>query len=276
MPHRFPLAVALPAVVLCLELIPAIPAQAALSPPGVNIRWDQCFDDGGTANKVFACDTNSGSERLVASFVVDREMPDVRSLEFYIQLAGANASWPAWWTFRNAGTCRQFSLALELVPPPGSVNCSDWASGLAAGGVSFSMGSQGLNTVAQVSGTTGISGAATLEPDVEYFLGTLVINHAKTVGTGACGGCDVPVCVIFSQMHVSTSTGANDLWMWNGANWEGSQIVSWQNSYVAGTVISSINPGAGAPQHKSITSCVPYSTTSARRPSWGAVKALYR
>jgi hypothetical protein len=255
--------------------MPAMPAQAALSPPGVNIRWDQCFVDGGTANKVFACDTNSGSDRLVASFVVDREIPDVRSIAFNIGLASASASWPAWWGFRSVGTCRQFSLALEVVPPPGSVNCSDWASGLASGGISFAIGNMGLNT-ALVSGETGTPSAATLEPDVEYFVGTLVINHAKTVGTGACGGCDVPVCVIFSQLTVSTSNIANDLWMWNGANWEGSQIASWQNSYVAGTVISSVNPGAGAPQHKSITSCVPYSTSPTRLSTWGAVKSLYR
>lgn len=275
MPPRFPLAAALPVLAFCLGLIPAMPAQAALSPPGVNIRWDQCYDDGGAANKVFACDTNTGSEHLVASFVLDREMTGVTGVAFLIELASASASWPAWWEFRNSGTCRQSSLTLALTPPPGSANCSDWVSGSASGGLSsFVIGSLGPNT-ARLGGASAIPSSATLEPDVEYFVGSLAISHAKTVGTGACGGCDVPVCVIFSQLHVSTPNIANDLWMWNGANWEGSQIVSWQNSYVAGTVISTFNPGGG-PQHKSITSCVPYSTSPARTSTWGAVKALYR
>jgi len=45
-----------------LVLAFALTARAASTPPGVSLRWDNCFSDGGVANKDFACDTNSGSE----------------------------------------------------------------------------------------------------------------------------------------------------------------------------------------------------------------------
>src|SRR5690242_338369 len=65
-----------------LALTLAVPAIAAVSPPGVNIRWDNCFDDGGATNKTFACDMNAGKETLVLSFVLDAPMTNVSGMEF--------------------------------------------------------------------------------------------------------------------------------------------------------------------------------------------------
>ena len=42
-----------------LVLLVAAPTAAATTPPGVNIRWDNCYDDGGTANKLFAVPPSS-------------------------------------------------------------------------------------------------------------------------------------------------------------------------------------------------------------------------
>src|SRR5258708_17426163 len=41
---------------------------AAVSPPGVNLRSDNCYGDRGVQYKQFACDRNTGSERLAMSF----------------------------------------------------------------------------------------------------------------------------------------------------------------------------------------------------------------
>src|SRR6185369_5028354 len=37
---------------------------------GLAVRWNTCLGDGGIANASFACDTNAGSERLLASFAI--------------------------------------------------------------------------------------------------------------------------------------------------------------------------------------------------------------
>lgn len=92
---------------------------AAVSPPGVNLRWDNCYGDGDVWNKNFACDTNSGSERLVCSFELDQPIADVFSVETILSLSAASATLPAWWEYRTINTCRQTSLAVSLSAPGG-------------------------------------------------------------------------------------------------------------------------------------------------------------
>src|SRR5262249_19873423 len=69
-------------VALSLVHIPA-PAGAA---EGVNLRWDQCFGDGGAQFRDFACDTNAGSERIVGSFALATDMPNVSGLELHLHV----------------------------------------------------------------------------------------------------------------------------------------------------------------------------------------------
>lgn len=71
------------------------PAMAGLSPPGVNIRWDSCYGDGGIQNKVFACNTNLGNDRLVLSFELDTPVAGVIGNEIVVDIASASASLPA-------------------------------------------------------------------------------------------------------------------------------------------------------------------------------------
>src|SRR5262245_14218167 len=74
----------LPAVLLTIAL--AASAHAASTPPGVNLRWDNCFADGGVQNKAFACDTNVGLERLVASIELASPMLDVSGMEIIVDI----------------------------------------------------------------------------------------------------------------------------------------------------------------------------------------------
>jgi len=93
---------------LAALLVPALaaPVRAAATPPGVNIRWDNCYDDGGSLNKMFACDTNDGSERLVLSFVLDAAKSDVAGQEIVVDITTTGPALPSWWQFKNPGTCR--------------------------------------------------------------------------------------------------------------------------------------------------------------------------
>src|SRR5207245_249894 len=62
---------------LCAALL-AISATVASAAAGVNIRWDNCFGEGtGAPNKSFACDVNTGSSRLVFSFVLGGDLLQV-------------------------------------------------------------------------------------------------------------------------------------------------------------------------------------------------------
>ncbi|MCE9628124.1 MAG: hypothetical protein K8R56_09435 [Candidatus Eisenbacteria bacterium] len=258
-------------------------ALAATSAPGFNLRWDQCYADGGTWNKNFACDTNAGSDRLVVSFELANTLTQMSGVEISLDIGSSGASLPAWWQFKSTGTCRRTSLIASIDMPAGSVNCVDWGGGQTAGGIgTYNIGFLGANTARLlVVAAVPQSSLATIVPGQEYFAFGLTIDHAKTVGSGACAGCNVPVCIFVSSMTLTTPVAANDVMLGQGANFLGSSYATWQNGYPT-NVSRFCNGGPGVPR---APNCVPANTTfqcvlatptNSRRSTWGAVKALYR
>jgi len=120
------------AILALLTLVPACPVLAATTPPGANLRWHNCFHDGGAANKAFACDTNAGSERLVLSFVLSEPLANVSGVEIAIEVAATSAALPAWWLLVDPSYCRPQGISITAALPPTAVNCTDWASGMAS------------------------------------------------------------------------------------------------------------------------------------------------
>jgi len=265
--------------IVILALLAASPAAvaAAVSAPGIELRWDNCFEDGGAWNKQFACDTNTGSSVLVLSFVLDTPMSDVTGGEILVDVASVAAVLPAWWQFRNFGTCRQSSLGMNMVPPATAVNCLDWAQGNAGGGIgAYSIGVNGPNSARVAVAVAVPSGSqATLAAQQEYFSANLVVNHAKTVGTGACAGCTEPVCIVYQSLRLTTTVAANDRVLYRGANGEGSHLAYWQNAY-ATNVVQSCDTRFPLPRCTTSFTCALASVTATRGSTWGAVKSLYR
>src|SRR5690349_19774988 len=99
-------------VTLLCGLLLAMSATVAAA-AGVGIRWTECLSDGGTLNKNFACTSNSGSSALVGTFVLGAAgLAQTSGEEIVIDIGSASATLPAWWQFKNAGTCRQGSLLI--------------------------------------------------------------------------------------------------------------------------------------------------------------------
>lgn len=270
-------------LLLCaaLCLLAATPSLAGTSAPGVNLRWDQCYGDGGVWNKNFACDTNSGTDHMVASFELADDYPQVSGFTGNFDLAAETATLPAWWDFKNAGTCRQISLSMGFTAPGISAACPDWSNGQAAGGMGAYNVGNGPNkrriTFAIAVPQTAL---ADLHGGQEYFLARLSINHSKTTGTGACAGCLTPVCIAFSGVIITTPTGTSqtDLRLFRGANYAGSQYVTWQNGYPLNIIHSCTAfsfPSLCSGPRTDFT-CVLTTPTNSHGSTWGAVKALYR
>ena len=250
-----------------------VPLLVAPAFAGVNLRWDQCFSDGGVQNKTFACDTNTGSERLVMSFVLDTDMQQVSGNEIILKIQSASATLPSWWSLKSAGTCRQASLGFSSSVPAGAVNCLDWGGGAESGGIgAYSIGFSGPNTV-RVSMAVAVppTNLSDLVANQEYFSGALTINHAKTVGTGACSGCDQPVCIAIEQLTVTTPVLASNIVVAGGASAPNSEFARWQNS-VETNVTFECHVMSGCTH---TFTCADASTPT-RSSTWGAVKALYR
>ncbi len=112
-------------------------ARATAAAPGVNLRWDHCAGDGGTQNKDFACDVNTGLDRVVGSFVLDSGFTGLNGFYAHLHIASVNPGLPTWWSFNGAGVfgCRGNAVSTESTPPAGSVSCLDWSAGAGGGGV---------------------------------------------------------------------------------------------------------------------------------------------
>jgi hypothetical protein len=256
---------------LLFGLLSTAPAAHAA---GVFLKWDACHADGGAAARTFACDTNTGNEILVCSVALDAALSGLNGFDARIVGQSASGSLPAWWTFKNSGSCR-INAATFLTSPAGT-NCPSPFPATPFGGLSYTTnvptaGAIRFNVVAAVPG--GSEGAAVAGQ--EYYLFSLRISHDKTVGAGFCSGCQEPMCLGVGYLEL-TATGSTDpavaLPMSNAALDQG-HLVSWQNSVPGGVYAYQINPPFGHTVDFAMT-C--NGTTPARRSTWGTVKSLYR
>jgi len=239
----------------------------AAADPGLRLSWDHCAADGPVANKAFACDTNIGSELLFGSFELPVDVPGVRGLEFAMDIAPTSDVLPAWWEFGGAGACRGTSLSLLAVPPVPSGTCVDLLGDGATGGLgSFTTGLDGPNIVRFTAGVFVLAPGFDAAAGTDYFGFVLAIHNQKTVGSGACGGCDVPVCVGWAEIVARTAVTANDLELVGGPG----SGVTWEGALFAQYVV--IRRPARA---NSTITCLAQEVAT-RRETWGHVKGLYR
>jgi hypothetical protein len=254
-------------LLLGMSVVAAMLLVASSAFAGVNARWTNCFGDGGTTDRSFACGVNTGSNIMVLSFSLDADLLQASGLEAVVDFVAATSPMPAWWDFKNVGTCRTTSLAMNFTIPGTAAVCQDWAQGQASGGIgAYDTKSGTIDTTGTGVLTNGnqhrrLVAAIAVPPSAlvdllsatEYFAANVTINNAKTVGTGACAGCTTPVCIVFNSVKVTTPVAANDVII-GAATSAGSNVATWQSG-----------PSAG------ICNAVP-----TRNATWGQVKALYR
>ena len=232
------------------------------SAEGINLSWSNCAGEGtGSNNRTFACAVNTGSNVLVSSFVLGADLAQVNGNELVIDVLTQQPTLPDWWAFKDAGTCRQTSLATNFTANVNDVVCVDWGAGQSAGGIgaySQELGTIDPGLLAQhrrlkIAVAVPLSAIADLVANTEYFSCNVTFNNAKTVGTGACAGCTEPMCIVLNSVRVTVLTGGGllDALLVSGTA-PGSNIVTWQG----------LGPNCQAVPTKNAT--------------WGAVKALYR
>lgn len=240
---------------LCTALLILAPA-AAHAAPGVNLRWTNCLGDGGTFNRNFACNSNLGVNALVGSFVLGQSRSQISGTDVIVDIATANASLPSWWALWNAGSCRQGSMSASVTISPMAVNCVNWSQDQASiGTTTYTLGSNGP-AAARIRIASGVplANVQDLFANEEYFTFSVSIGNTKTVGTGACAGCSVPVCLRLASIKLSSPTPANDNVVLSGpTNGTDSNLVTWQSG-----------------------SATCLAATPTRKGTWGEVKSLYR
>ena len=74
-------------VALLCSMLLALAAPIASAAPGVNMKWTDCFGDGGVTSRAFACASNAGNNTLVSSFELGADLPGVSGLEIVVEAA---------------------------------------------------------------------------------------------------------------------------------------------------------------------------------------------
>lgn len=221
------------------------------SAAGLNLSWTLC-GAAGQAGKTFACNSNSGTDVLVASYVAPAGTAGITGLEAVIDLQSATATLPAWWQFKNVGTCR--TTALSALPAGAACEGDYWA-GQASGGISaYITPYQLAGNRARLLLIYAVPGAlaAPLDAGIEYFAFTASVTHAKTVGANLCAGCADPVCIVLNEIKLTQAVGVGDFRIQNAAD---RNYVTWQGGVVSG----------GCP-----------AVVPTQNRTWGSVKSLYR
>jgi hypothetical protein len=246
-----------PALLALAVFLAATPLEPpAASAAGLDLRWDECAADAGVSNKNFACDTDVGEDKLVASIRLDQPLTNVIFFEVVLDFIVANSQVvPPWWEWFD---CRQGLLFGDANIYAGATNCVSWHTGNGLGGVG------GFNHEGSIAPADTASHRRILAfgahltsdyPDLvanqDYFLLNVLINRFGTTGPSACAGCLVPVCIVLNSVHINPQS-ANEAII-TTANSPGSNFATWQG-------------GAGA-------NCA---NVPVKQVTWGAVKALYR
>lgn len=220
---------------------------------GINLSWNACGAAGAT-NRTFACNTNTGVNVLVGSFITPAGTAAITGEEIVLTLASTSEPLPAWWMFKNAGTCRQTAFAINADFTAGVAGCEDYFAGQAIGGVTLFNPNviPGFNARAQMVAMFSYADVFGMpDPNIEYGAFRLVFTNAKTVGAGSCGGCSTPMCLVLNRITILQPTGLGNFDLYAPLN---SNIVTWQGGDLA-------------------TVC--YTATPARNRTWGGVKSLY-
>ena len=245
-------------ILLCGALL-ALSATVA-SAAGVNLAWLRCFGEGsGTQNRTFACASNTGSNLAVGSFIAPAGTQGVSGNEVVIDLQSQGTVLPAWWQLRGTGQCRGVgtpALSVNFVANGADAVCIDEFGGGGAGGIgAYTVGYGGALNRARLTMAIATAAPAPLDADVEYFAFNMIITNTKSVGTGSCAGCSIPVCIVLNSIKLTQGVGVGDFTLSQPGD-PSSNDIAWQGGAIGG-------PGCPA-------------ATPTKNATWGSVKSLYR
>jgi hypothetical protein len=229
------------------------PAQA----DGINLAWgDGCWADNPSTLRTFACDGNTNSFSMTASFSLTQDLTRFSALDAQLDLQSDAPGLPDWWQMCSAGGCRTGSLSgtadFNISPGgctyawPGVVPSAlliwrtfQWCSGNL---VFSSPGRAQLFAHFQ-----GPSAGTTIHHGAEYYAFRITVDGQKTTGADACGGCAIPATIVLNQI------------------------------YLYGGILEPITtPLANTCLRWQAGGTTPCSATPVRNMTWGAIKSFYR
>ncbi len=250
-------------ILLCTVLL-TVGTTAARA--GLHLSYDDC---GGPTNLDSACTSNTGAFYIVASFDAPAGSIAIDGGQGVFDAQFADGAVPPWWQAVTTGSCRGYAVSLQYNNPAPS--CADYFNTVSypLGGYAYDWypaspttppGRVRIRTVSAIDTNMATSFEAQgITPGTNTYVNTIVVRMNKTVGAGACPGCNVAACWVFNSLllHQPIGVGPNIMIASPGI---GGAYVTWQGGAVGSGPFGSGCPGA----------------TPARTTSWGQLKGLYR
>ena len=214
---------------------------------GLRIAWDHC-GDAGASTRSFACNSNAGSDVLVISFLSSFPMQKLAYALVTVDVCFPSNGLPAWWQVLGVGSCRLGSLTVTgTTVSDGCDQAWDPITGSTQTILRVTSGDvlNGLEFVVRVT-AADTTKALDVIAGQEVALFRLVLDHARTIGTGACSGCAMAADIRPEYVWFYNTGGGN-------VGTGGSAYVTWQDPS---------------------TFCL--LAVPVRNSTWGQVKSLYR
>jgi hypothetical protein len=244
-------------------------SSSVLAAPGLRLSWDHCSADGVVSNKLFACNTNTGSEVLVLSFESPVASTDRQSIEMTLHITAWDGALPDWWRAFGPGSCRPTALTYSLLDPLAAACVNPWEGHNAAAAIADLVPLASNPSLWRLRVVAAVPDQFQVSTGVETFAIALILRHVATVASGACAGCLKPVCIGFGAAKLVGPVGTTSFGIAAGGPNPGGgpSTVTWQGAYVAGYT--------GTAGYSEMI-CAPSGPDPVHASTWGAVKALYR
>lgn len=234
--------------------------------PEATLAWDDCVFGGGTADKADACNSNTGSHKLVIGVQPHGLIENVNGAQGIIDIRTDAATLPDFWQFQAGGGARFGALTSDpniggSSPPFGCAN--PWASvGNTSAAVSFTFPLAFGTHSGRFSYVVAIPGLTTLDSSVSPEFNILAINISRA-GTTTTSGCAMGACIALNQLRLTQpAEHAPDEFACLGDR----SFVTWQGGtsvLCPGSLRTGQEPSCPGP-------------TPVRTSTWGSVKGLYR
>jgi hypothetical protein len=231
-----------------LLVLSAAPVAAA----GLNLGWFDCGGTPATLNRTFACNTNTGIDVLLSSFVAPCCITGMSANEIVLDVQTAGAALPPWWTI-GTGRCRSGSSLIGNYDfTAGPFTCLDYWQAGAIGALSAQTPAGNRFRIKGVFALPeGDPRIVPIPQGVEVYSFKVNLNHARTVGLGACAGCSTGACIVLNSIKLNQAPPAASPVVSSPAV---RSFATWQG-------------GIGG-------DC--FLATPAKNTTWGSIKAQYR
>ena len=237
---------------LVASLLTLTSAFASAQSP-IDIAWNDCAGSVGAQDLITsACNSNAGSQVMVASFRAPFALDALVGTTTTIDVFSSSPVMPDWWRGETGGCRAGAFTSIDPANTAGAFGCNNpfAASALFAGLVVVKPNQFGqAYRTRLIVDAVGSDPSPPIPAETWAVAGALEIRNVRTTGAGTCGGCSEIVCALIQRVDLYQVTGTLPYDTWPLDNSYNPEYVHWQGI------------------------CIPVPT---RSTTWGKVKATYR